>query len=543
MPARSCASTSTPARCQPPAADNLRAKVSVDAYLAALHDSLPPAVELDFVQGLRKYAQRLDGVRHVAAAFAGCDIKSVVDDRMSALWLQRYGISLGTQQAVVAEQHCQKLRFCRAQCPTTLLFMDDARHFACNCAPHAFKADTSLEIVPFFHWLNSGIVCSSRTPCSVNAKANKDCVQKGVGETGKSWAMTREAIMKNNVEEVCQECIVPLLQKTDEKDLSDAQFITEDLIKTCAFGFACHVQLEATDYCSPVPRSRLWWAGIRHVIASNDVCASYFHEMLSYMRHAKHMFSLTAADCLDMDCDTRVRTALRCQIPLLADAAPYVAEDGKERDYKVMHYEIYARFGLQWPPDLSKVAASGGFKLHGCTRRQAELLVLVDALWPCLDACAEAEFVDLNTGCERLLFPGCVDMDEGKLGQSPWTPHPMTLTGKVRLACRHRQLEADGTHGRIVRRFVEAHEMLRMIGWDPLGHFKPWKHECESDWEYIKLIWNMCGNAWSMFQYAPVALALIAVAGKYGGRSSGASRELRVSSSSASSDDSLSGSA
>eukprot|EP00973_Karenia_brevis_P089961 12400267-Karenia_brevis.AAC.1 len=70
--------------------------------------------------------------------------------------------------------------------------------------------------------------------------------------------------------------------------------------------------------------------------------------------------------------------------------------------------------------------------------------------------------MDVNPNSVRILA-ACVDMEAKRARKSPWTPHPMTLVGKTRLACRYIS-PAD----ELVVRVVEAHEMMRMIGWDPL---------------------------------------------------------------------------
>eukprot|EP00973_Karenia_brevis_P080366 11149515-Karenia_brevis.AAC.1 len=73
------------------------------------------------------------------------------------------------------------------QFPEIGLATDDAAYIAGDMAPNLKRPGQPSQIVPFFHWLNSGIVCSSRTPASSKMKQNLDCVQKGEGETGQSW--------------------------------------------------------------------------------------------------------------------------------------------------------------------------------------------------------------------------------------------------------------------------------------------------------------------------------------------------------------------
>eukprot|EP00973_Karenia_brevis_P016446 2252701-Karenia_brevis.AAC.1 len=71
--------------------------------------------------------------------------------------------------------------------------------------------------------------------------------------------------------------------------------------------------------------------------------------------------------------------------------------------------------------------------------------------------------------------------------------------------------------GDLVVRLLESHEMMRLIGWEPLAFYRPMQHSCASDYHFAQLIFNMCGNAWSVFQYAPIVIALMATAGKYWG--------------------------
>eukprot|EP00973_Karenia_brevis_P044501 6164066-Karenia_brevis.AAC.1 len=158
---------------------------------------------------------------------------------------------------------------------------------------------------------------------------------------------------------------------------------------------------------------------------------------------------VSAGDCMDIDDALRIQTAQLSQLPLLADARPEIVEDPKERDYKTVHYHSFSSFGLVWPPILTQGQGPGHIRFHGCTRRQAELLFLVDTLWPFSDGSERIEFLDLNPNSERILGPGCLNVDEKRCMKSPWRPHPMTLVGGTRLACRY--LRSAGNPGHVVR--------------------------------------------------------------------------------------------
>eukprot|EP00973_Karenia_brevis_P058936 8205301-Karenia_brevis.AAC.1 len=111
-------------------------------------------------------------------------------------------------------------------------------------------------------------------------KENLDCVQRGSGDTGKSWLQTQHAITKHHATEITMECVQQLDQKASDSAVSDAQYITNWLRNDAGFGFAEHHIGNASQYGSPVPRTRLWWTGIRDVAASSQQCAAHLSEML-----------------------------------------------------------------------------------------------------------------------------------------------------------------------------------------------------------------------------------------------------------------------
>ena len=47
-------------------------------------------------------------------------------------------------------------------------------------------------------------------------------------------------------------------------------------------------------------------------------------------------------------------------------------------------------------------------------------------------------------------------------------------------------------------------EQMRMIGWADSMFANDGHHLQDSDFDYVELLGNMAGNAWSVFHYAPV---------------------------------------
>eukprot|EP00969_Alexandrium_andersonii_P062798 2765357-Alexandrium_andersonii.AAC.1 len=99
-------------------------------------------------------------------------------------------------------------------------------------------------------------------------------------------------------------------------------------------------------------------------------------------------------------------------------------------------------------------------------------------------------------------------METFEKSKSPWRPRPPTLVGSMKLIVRHEAL------GGLVVRVVEPHELLRLIGWDT-KLVRPMRGAALTDYQLVELVSNMCGNAWSAFQYAAVAMAMTACAGKF----------------------------
>ena len=475
---------------------------------------MTPEVELKFVQGLRAYACNNTFPVPCVVPCSGCNIKVKADEALSRFWKERYGIAVDFQQLVHAEKDEAKQKFSLREFPHVFengVMVADMNELADDSVQ---DVRGFAKLLPRLQSLGSGFPCTSRTPMSSSMKDNINCVQEGKGATGQGLASILKILDKHpDVEEVLLECVVQLGQKVPSSSQSDSEYIVSQL-QNRRF-WSIHVELEALEHGSCIPRHRLWWTGLKDV-SDHAGASQYFLSVLSTLKMPRDSFGLDLVFSLS-DSDRRSE-AQTCGLPCLADFGERLVKRTKlDMEYKTDHLSFCRRFSFPWPFDPSQYA---GLVVGGMLPREQEVAVILNEAFP-MPQRGRVQFIDVNSSLVRLCN-GCFDEESGEIKKSPWKDRPPTLTGSTKLLLRYRldsQGDEDETSDGVTIRVADAHEYMRCIGWD-IGTFsaktvEPKYDDAKVAFATTELHANMVGNAWSMFQYIPLKMSLVATAGMY----------------------------
>lgn len=161
--------------------------------------------------------------------------------------------------------------------------------------------------------------------------------------------------------------------------------------------------------------------------------------------------------------------------------------------WKDVHEAAFAACGYTWPPLETQHLMERGFK-----QREAELVCFCNRGFPLKEE-SVWEFFDSHHSFERLLnwTSACGDVTELK---SPWKRYVPTMVGTSSIACRCLQ------GGNLIFKELHGLEAMRLIGWD-LGHWKNNQNPFGNASVTPELLVDMAGNAWSSFQFLPIAIA------------------------------------
>ncbi len=179
--------------------------------------------------------------------------------------------------------------------------------------------------------------------------------------------------------------------------------------------------------------------------------------------------------------------------------------------WKDVHEQVFAMCEYKWPPPETQQLMESGFK-----QREAELVYFCNRRFPLKDELVW-EFFDSHHSFERVFNWGPASGDV-KLLRTPWKRYVPTMVGTSSIACRCLQ------NGTVVFKELHGLEAMRMIGWD-LGHWKNHENPFGNSAITPELLVDMAGNAWSSFQFLPIAIAAFGAAPKsfYRGKDVGVS--------------------
>lgn len=249
----------------PPTADDVFAPISQSDWspedgmqrsIAQWIRQMPSDMEVMFLESMQRIAVASPITRW--SLCAGCGIGSRFYTALSAVLKGMYALSIDFGAVLYSELHPDKAEFLTVQHDVPLLVsnMDHLKGF--DATDHR---DGNTRILPNAIGFDAGFPCVSRTPQSCNRARNINCVQEARERTGEGWAMVHAALKAHCPQFAVFENVKELGHKVADDRASDAEYICEQL---AADGFwAWSDVLEAEDFGSYGPRTRMYWCAIR----------------------------------------------------------------------------------------------------------------------------------------------------------------------------------------------------------------------------------------------------------------------------------------
>ena len=185
---------------------------------------------------------------------------------------------------------------------------------------------------------------------------------------------------------------------------------------------------------------------------------------------------------------------------------------GKEdAGWRLDHKYFYEAMGMIWPPDLKNVEP--GIDFSGMLPREREAAFYLNKVFPVTEF-DSIQYIDLNPKLGRVVA-SCLSADFREVKKSPWHNRPGALVGSGKMVLRY---QAD-PESPVVMRLLEAFEYMRLVGWsDELWHINSdssINEEYRQTVDYLELLSNFAGNAYSIHHYAPWLMSLLATYGYF----------------------------
>jgi hypothetical protein len=496
-------------------------KSLLEDMLLVWHQNLVGETEVEFIAAIKRFAS-LFGHAHGCPQVSLC-AGSAIDARahaaISRVWESLYGIHFKWVNVLSAELDERKRIFLKTEHALSFL-VSDIKELEDDIAVNQMEMmERGSQPIPFFRDMGCGIPCTSRTPLSMKAKQNLNCVQEERSATGTAAGSVLRIAYRHWPDMLTFECVTQLFQQSGDNNTSDAQYIVDDLRSKGFWAFAD--TLDARHFGARAPRARAWWAAARHLKGTNDEITHFFLKVLNAFKVPRPVH--TIQQLLILDDDERQKVLDDLHMPRLAGTGLRLPKRGEndEPKWKPVHMNLFRRSGLEWPPAL-EADDWRHIKPDGLFRRELELVMILDYMFVPSEG-RDVEFLDVNPKVERLL-QGCFEEDNGEEGdgvgdfdliikKSPWQADPPTVVGSAKLVVR------EVLPGGVKIRALEAVEYMALQGWDR----SEWAVKASFDTrrmnlgsqEYVELVANLAGNAWSIWHYVPFKLALCATIGRF----------------------------
>ena len=286
---------------------------TIREFLAALHDGLPPAIEIEYVAGLRRFASIYSGrIYNKASACAGTEIRVKLDMVFWEFLCERYGIEVDVQHAWASEIKDDKQMFLRSQFPELKQLFGDMADVASDSATNLLTAE--LELIPETSSLSVGVPCTSRTPQSSSMQKNLNCVQEKREATGVSFDQVEQIARAHSPDDITMECVTQLCQMGPKQTLSDADFMTKQLAAMGYWGL--HHTMDAEEQ-GGWTRIREWWVNAKHMVGNRDEISAHYKAILSHLRLPQRYFDVSK--CITICDKQRRQEGKALNIPLMID--------------------------------------------------------------------------------------------------------------------------------------------------------------------------------------------------------------------------------
>lgn len=473
-----------------------------------------PDVEIDFLNSMRRFASIVpDGAVARWSLFSGSGVATRFYEALQNVLHSHLGIDVVFETCLYSDWNEDKQKHIVEQFKPQFLVGDVKKLKGASSENEA--RDGTIELLPYCFSLDGGPPCTSRTPLSSRRTANINCIQENREATGVGFGDTLKVVKQHWPQIVNLECVKELVQESCEKEVSDAEWFSQQLRHV---GYWAHTDImDASDFGSFPPRKRLYWSAMLNLVGSQQEIAHFFNRVLVACKCGEVP---GLPDLVDMDEDLRTQSSMTTGVPLHSSVGPRDSKTAKtDLSWKHEHMVLFQSNGIPWPFDHSAPPmGKDTFLSDGLLPREVEATVFLHRVFKMPSEC-QSQFLDVNPTLSRVAKrflddetgrPKELVEESDEQPSSPWRPTPPTLVGSMAMIVRYRCAE----NGIITVRLLEGFELFRMIGWDD----SMWRNvtpPTEKGSDYIELLSNMAGNAYTMYHFGPWALASLATFGRF----------------------------
>ena len=207
---------------------------------------------VEWLDALRGFAQKVNGVCHVGTLFSGSDMIRPMLEQLSLFWKYTYDVSLTFVFLFAAEANEGKQAFLQDHARADVVFRR-----AEDCSePMAESCITGDQcIVPWVHWLWAGFPCVSKSQANTSRGQHKNCMRDATAETGRGFATVLKYVEKARPLMVTLENVTSLTDGVLGE--TDSDYMCERF-QSLGYWSRCFIT-EASDHGSKAARERAYW--------------------------------------------------------------------------------------------------------------------------------------------------------------------------------------------------------------------------------------------------------------------------------------------
>ena len=442
-----------------------------------LHSNLMADVEIDYIAGIQRFDSLIkamfpDSVVPYFSMCSGTGIDSRVHRALSKYWERQYGVSFRWQDVGVCERNEKKQKWLRAQHVDLSCLVHDLSEMAEHVVKNILDPDHHcFEGFPYVFDGGAGWPCTSLTSLNANSKDNVGSVQEESSESGRAFALVRQAVITHCPELFTMENVCNVL-KVGASGLSDAEWVRRSMME---LGYWClFFVLSNRDYGSLPERMRVWWVCAKNLKGAVEEIDRFFMSIITGAKVRTGEEIIDRSRYLFMEPKARKAICRKLRIPTVIGTGPRKSKTEEKDDpgWRTSCLDMFELFGIPWPPCFDDKQYKH-ISTEGLLPREAFTCLLYDQAFPLQD---DMEFLDLNPKVERVIMSprhfeelteqelkkppdNAVIKGRAKINHTPWHSHPGTIVGGTTLLVRTRSPRRT--------RALEHLEYMSMMGWCP----------------------------------------------------------------------------
>jgi hypothetical protein len=443
--------------------------LSFTRSVAKFHAAISISSLVHIMESLRATSGR--GKISLGTGFTGSGVVMKWIDSLTSYWKTAYNVAVEVEELFQCDSDPDVQDFCTTEWGDCELLFRRVEDPSC---PRAFDCKSgSFKPIPFVDIFIGGFVCKTKSGYNSQRRQSgaTSCVQRGEGSTGESYLACIQYIRKCKPRVVVLENVKNLASKSVATDMSDLEYIINDLTMA---SYAVHSFLVDSNECGSVQKRVRWYlVGYLNAPSKLSLC----RELLPQIK----IDTISLTDVLGVKCISEIASAW----PDLVghDLQPRA---GKKKDYSFRdeHLKWYKACGIDCPPELDAFPVGLRTLCANLTERQAEVLIYAEEAEP-YGGIGEFQYSDLNCSLQ---------FHVGKDGKGYVFSSTMPTLACSTILCVRSQLSQNERVWKLIR----GRDLMKIIGfYGMIGD-----HDA-------KLCQKLAGNAFSGFSAGAVVLAVI----------------------------------